>query len=65
MKRCNGKDFLVRYGDWFEVYSDTWEFLGSYKATSDMCEDMLGRFLNWKLEDVPHENYKIKKIRSL
>lgn len=62
MRDCRGKDFLVRYGEWFEVYTEHGTFLGSYKATSDMCDHLLDSFLDWKLDGVPHENYKIKKI---
>lgn len=61
MKACNYKDFVVKYGDWVEVFDNSGSLITSFKATIDMCPDMLTRYLVFKAGMDPEIQYKIKR----
>uniref|UniRef100_A0AAU8GE88 Uncharacterized protein n=1 Tax=Salmonella phage vB_SEnST11_KE22 TaxID=3161173 RepID=A0AAU8GE88_9CAUD len=61
MRRCPTGDFVVRYGDWVEVFTEDGAFLISFKATSDMCQDILTRYLVFKAGMDPQTPYRIKR----
>jgi hypothetical protein len=57
---CNG-DFIVRYGDTVEVFLDTGAFFYSFRATSDMCEQTLTRYLVFRAGMEPGTKYTFKR----
>lgn len=59
-RRCKG-GFVVRYGEWVEIYSPTDELLTSFRVRSDMCKPVLDRYLS-AMTDVDTTDYRIKKI---
>lgn len=59
-RRCIG-GFVVRYGEWVEIYSQTDELLTSFKVRSDMCKPMLDRYLT-AMVDGDITGYRIKKV---
>ena len=61
IRRCTKGDFVVKYGDWVEVFTEDEDFLISFKATSDMCNDILTRYLLFKAGMDPQTKFKIKK----
>lgn len=61
MNRCPKGEFVVRYGDWIEVFTEDGDFIISFKATSDMCQDILTRYLVFKGGMDPETPYKIKR----
>lgn len=60
--RCGGGDFIVRHGEWYEIFDEEGNFLYSFKATSDMCKNVLKRYLVFKVNLDPSINYKIKRV---
>lgn len=64
MKRCGTEDFVVRYGDWVEVFDQDNQLMFSFKATSDLCRLMLTRFLVFKFGMEPETNYRIKRRKQ-
>ena len=63
IKPCKGRSFLVKYGEWVEIYDLSGNLLISFKAIQDMCSDLLKRYLIYKLDKEPPE-YKIKINRK-
>ena len=64
MKRCDTGDYVVHYGDWVEVFTEENKFFYSFKATSDMCQNILTRFLVFRADMDPEMKYKIKRRRK-
>lgn len=60
--RCGGGDFIARQGEWYEVFDEKDNFVYSFKATSDMCKNVLNRYLVFKADLDPNVNYKIKRV---
>lgn len=60
--RCEGGDFIARQGEWYEVFDEKDNFVYSFKATSDMCKNVLTRYLVFKADLDPNVNYKIKRV---
>ncbi|UYL84911.1 hypothetical protein pEaSNUABM56_00210 [Erwinia phage pEa_SNUABM_56] len=61
MRRYCSGDFIVRYGDTVEVFLKTGEFFHSFRATSDMCEETLTRFLVFRAGMTPGTEYTFKR----
>lgn len=60
-KRCLKTAYVVKQGDWIEIYSGEDEFLTSFQVRSNMCKIQLDRYVVMYL-DIPATDYKIKKI---
>lgn len=61
LKRCDAGDFAVKYGEWIEVFDEQGQFVYSFKATSNMCESVLKRFLVFRAGMEPEAKYTIKR----
>lgn len=59
-KYCDG-NFTVRYGDTVEVFLENGKFFYSFRATSDMCEQTLTRYLVFRAGMEPNTKYTFKK----
>lgn len=60
-KRCPSGEYLVRYGDWVEITTLDNVLIHSFTARSDMCEEMLNRYLVFKAGMEPETKYKVKR----
>lgn len=64
MSQCGqGMGWLVRYGEWVEIYGEEGNFLTSFKVRSNMCKDQLTRYLNMYL-DIEVTEYSVKRIAN-
>lgn len=59
-RHCNG-DFIVRYGDTVEAFLEDGTFFCSFRATSDMCEQTLTRYLVFRAGMEPGTKYTFKR----
>lgn len=57
---CDG-DFIVRYGDTVEAFLEDGTFFYSFRATSDMCEQTLTRYLVFRAGMEPGTKYTFKR----
>lgn len=60
-KRCPSGEYIIRYGDWVEITTHDDVLIHSFTARSDMCEEMLTRYLVFKADMDPGTEYKIKR----
>lgn len=61
MAKCDRRSFVVKYGQWVEIYGEDGTLLASFKVLTDMCKEMFTRYLAMR-HNVVDKNYKIKKI---
>lgn len=62
MKRCDAGDYVVKYGEWVEVFAlDDNHLIGSFKVRSNMCQAMFTRYLVFKCGMEPETEYRIKR----
>ncbi len=60
---CKG-GYLVKSGQWVEIYHTTGELLASFKVVSSMCKKTLDRYLVFNCNvDTDKLDYKVKVIK--
>lgn len=60
-RRCGKGGWVVRYGEWIELYDEEGNFLSSFRARGDMCRDQLTRYVTMYL-GIETTTYTVKRI---